>query len=240
LINNIADAFQVCHSSYKKLKKMNNQQKDKHEAILLGMALIMQMHCNDTESKNDQTWADTLRMIREQHFEDLRLDKERQQKEISDNAPVQDTHSENKDTDSKIDSSDGDDDSDDEIEFVAADTEIVRGNIFEDDDESEKQNVIDKETRTVLKIGNSVNMKTNAVNDKNKPGEIVDEETTSSVNDNDRNKKEMDVNKSNAPTDTDRCRDNDNDPSDKKEAEIEENESSTKQKKKKRKKVYTK
>jgi hypothetical protein len=54
---------------------MNNTQKVEHDLIQLGMLLVMQMHCNDTETSNDHSWKDTLRMMRDQHFEDLRLEK---------------------------------------------------------------------------------------------------------------------------------------------------------------------
>jgi hypothetical protein len=58
-------------------------------------------------------------MMRDQHFENLRLDKVREEKEISDIAPVQATHSENIDADSKINSPDGDDDSDDDSVIIS-------------------------------------------------------------------------------------------------------------------------
>jgi hypothetical protein len=51
LINNIAEALEVCHSRYEKLKKKNNQQKDEHDMVQVGIASIMQMHCNDTGTK---------------------------------------------------------------------------------------------------------------------------------------------------------------------------------------------
>jgi hypothetical protein len=70
LICNIADALQVCHSRYEKLKKMNNTQKVEHDLIQLGMLSVMQMHCNDTETSNDHSWKDTFRMMRDRHFED--------------------------------------------------------------------------------------------------------------------------------------------------------------------------
>jgi hypothetical protein len=62
-------------------------------------------------------------------------------------------------------------------------------------------------------------MDTNAVNDKNEPGEKVDKETVSSLNNNDRNKMEMGVDKRNAPADTDIPRDVNNDSSGKMEIE---------------------
>jgi hypothetical protein len=51
LISNIAEALEVCHSKYEKLKKKNNQQKDEHDMVQVGIASIMQMHCNDTGTK---------------------------------------------------------------------------------------------------------------------------------------------------------------------------------------------
>ncbi len=41
LINNIAEALEVCHSKYEKLKKKNNQQKDEHDMVQVGIASIM-------------------------------------------------------------------------------------------------------------------------------------------------------------------------------------------------------
>jgi hypothetical protein len=51
LINNIAEDLEVCHSRYEKLKKKNNQQKNEHIMVQVGIASIMQMHCNDTGTK---------------------------------------------------------------------------------------------------------------------------------------------------------------------------------------------
>jgi hypothetical protein len=64
LINNIAEALEVYHSRYEKLKKKNNQQKDDHDMVQVGIASIMQMHCNDTGTKNNHDWKKTLGMMR--------------------------------------------------------------------------------------------------------------------------------------------------------------------------------
>jgi hypothetical protein len=56
LINNIAEALEVCHSGYEKLKKKNNQQKDEYDMVQVGIALIMQMHCNDKGTK--KSWLE--------------------------------------------------------------------------------------------------------------------------------------------------------------------------------------
>ncbi len=68
LINNIAEALEVCHSRYEKLITKNNQQKDEHDMVQVGIALIMQMQCNDTGTKNNHDWKNTLGMIRAQHL----------------------------------------------------------------------------------------------------------------------------------------------------------------------------
>ena len=65
LINNIAEALEVCHSRYEKLKKKNNQQKDEHDMVQVGIASIMQMHCNDTGKK-------TSGLIKVQHLDFLK------------------------------------------------------------------------------------------------------------------------------------------------------------------------
>ena len=68
---NMANALKVCHSKYEKLKKLNNQQKHKHESIQLGMWLVMQMHCNETKTMNDKSFKDTLAILKAKHFEDF-------------------------------------------------------------------------------------------------------------------------------------------------------------------------
>jgi hypothetical protein len=69
LVNNIAEVLEVCHSRYEKLKKKNNQQRDEHDMVQVGIASIMQMQCNDTGTKNNHDWKKTLGMIRAQHLE---------------------------------------------------------------------------------------------------------------------------------------------------------------------------
>ncbi len=96
----------------------------------------------------------------------------REEKEISDIAPVQATHSENIDADSKIDSPDGDDDSDDDSVIVSKNTKLRRSNIFEDDDESEQQNACDEETNAEMITGTSMNQ--TPVNDGDESRETTD------------------------------------------------------------------
>jgi hypothetical protein len=107
LINNIAEALEVCHSKYEKLKKKNNQQKDEHDMVQVGIALIIQTHCNDTGTQNNHGWKKTLGMIRARHLEFLKNaggeEKETEkEKEISENEPVQAIHSQDIATESKM------------------------------------------------------------------------------------------------------------------------------------------
>ncbi len=146
LINNIAEALEVCHSRYEKLKKKNNQQKDEHDMVQVGIASIMQMHCNDTGTKNNHDWKKTLGMIRARHFEFLKNageeEKEKEkEKEISENEPVQAIHSQDIATESKNDSEDVDDNDDDDIDFTVTNTGIIRDNIFGDDDEFDEKDM---------------------------------------------------------------------------------------------------
>ncbi len=58
--------------------------------VQVGIALIMQMHCNDMETKNNHDWKKTLGMIRAGHLEFLKNageeEKEKEEeKVISDN-----------------------------------------------------------------------------------------------------------------------------------------------------------
>jgi hypothetical protein len=63
LKSNIAEALHVSHSRYIKMKRLTNAQKQEKETIELGMLSIMQMHCNETNAKNDKNWKDTLNDI---------------------------------------------------------------------------------------------------------------------------------------------------------------------------------
>jgi hypothetical protein len=64
----------------------------------VGIAFIMQMHCNDTGTKISHDWKKTLGMIRAQHLELLKNAGQEEKvkekgKEISENEPVQAIHS---------------------------------------------------------------------------------------------------------------------------------------------------
>ena len=63
LKSKIAEALHVSHSRYIKMKRLTNAQKQEKETIELGMLSIMQMHCNETNAKNDENWKDTLNDI---------------------------------------------------------------------------------------------------------------------------------------------------------------------------------
>ncbi len=132
----------------------------------------------------------------------------REEKEISDIALVQATHSENIDADSKIDSPDSDDDSDDDSVIVSKNTKLRRSYIFEDNDESEQQNVCDEETNVEMITGTSMNQ--TPVNDGDKSRETMDEAVMLLVNNNNTDDMEMDVNKTDAPNDTEKSRTSNN------------------------------
>ncbi len=51
MINNIAEVLEVCHSSYEKLKKKNNQQKDEHNMVQVGIASISKCTAMKQEQK---------------------------------------------------------------------------------------------------------------------------------------------------------------------------------------------
>jgi hypothetical protein len=133
------------------LKKKNDQQKDEHDMVQVGIALIMQMHCNDTGTKNSHDWKKILGKIRVQHLEYLKNageeEKEKEkEKEISENEPVQAIHSQDIATENYNDSEYLDDNDNDVINFTVTNTRIIRDNIFGDDDESDEKdmnNIID-------------------------------------------------------------------------------------------------
>jgi hypothetical protein len=91
--------------------------------VQVGIPSTMQMHCNDTGTKNNHDWKKTLGMIRAGHLEFLKNageeEKEKEkEKEISENEPVQTIHSQDIATESKNDSKDVDDDNNDDINFT--------------------------------------------------------------------------------------------------------------------------
>ena len=72
LVCNMAEALQVSHSRYGKLKRLNNAQQDGKDTIELGMLSVMQMHCNETCTTDQKKWKDTLNDIRNRHHEDFK------------------------------------------------------------------------------------------------------------------------------------------------------------------------
>ena len=132
LMHNMAEALTVCHSKYKKLKRMSNQQKDEMDLIQLGMESLMQMHCNETKTTNDKSFKDTLAILKAKHFEDCKkLDEERVEEEISENTQ------QILGTLPQLGQSDDDEESDDNEELLSYSTKKKRKNIFDDDDEEE-------------------------------------------------------------------------------------------------------
>jgi hypothetical protein len=85
------------------LKKLNNQQKNDHESIQLGMWKVTQMHCNDTGTTNDKSFQETLEIIRMKHLKDMKFIKVRVENEISNILPEQATETATMDANSKND-----------------------------------------------------------------------------------------------------------------------------------------
>jgi hypothetical protein len=64
---------------------------------------VMQMHCNDTGTRNDKSFQETLEIIRMKHLEDMKSNKVRVENEISNIPPEQATQTATMDAISKND-----------------------------------------------------------------------------------------------------------------------------------------
>ncbi len=156
--------------------------------VQVGIASIMQMHCNDTGTKNNYDSKKTLGMIRAQHLEFQKNageeeKEEEKEKEISENEPVQAIHSQDIATESKNDSKDIDDNNNDDINFTVINTGIIRDNIFGDDDESDEKDMNDiidpSDGKEVVTRGSET---TNA-NDRDEPRQTAATDTRIARND---------------------------------------------------------
>jgi hypothetical protein len=157
---NIANALKVCHSKYEQLKKLNNQQKHDHESIQLEMWSVMQMHCNDTGTTNNESFQETLEIIRMKCLEDMKSNKVRVENEISNIPPEQATETATMDANSKHDSGDGDEESDDDDEIVLHNKNYQKSSIFDDDgdnNDSEQQNAANTKTSAEVIAGTKMN-----------------------------------------------------------------------------------
>jgi hypothetical protein len=72
LIYNMANALKICHLRYENMKRMSNAQKEEMEIIHLGVISVIEMHCNDTGTRNDKTVKETFALIKERHLEALK------------------------------------------------------------------------------------------------------------------------------------------------------------------------
>ena len=54
LIYNMAHALKICLLRYENMKRMSIAQKEEMEIIHLGVILVIEMHCNDTGTRNDK------------------------------------------------------------------------------------------------------------------------------------------------------------------------------------------
>jgi hypothetical protein len=73
LRSNITEALEVSHSRNNKLKRLTNAQQDEKDIIELGMLSIIQMHCNETNTRDEKKWKDTFNDIKAFHHEELKL-----------------------------------------------------------------------------------------------------------------------------------------------------------------------
>jgi hypothetical protein len=142
------------------LKKLNKQQKHKHESIQMGMWSVMQMHCNDTGTTNDKSFQETLEIIRMKHLEDMKSNKVRVKNKISNIPPEQATETATMDANSKNDSGDSDEESDDDNEIVLHNKNYQKSRIFDDNDEdndSDLQNAANTKTSAEVIAGTNMN-----------------------------------------------------------------------------------
>ncbi len=156
----VADALQVSHSRYEKLKKLNKTQKVECDLIELGMISVMRMHCIDTKTLCSEDWKETCLMMREQRLKELTLEQEIKDIERSDIPPVEASQSETIDVDSNTDSADNDNKSDDDSEMVSNNTKLKKNLIFDDNDDNDEpkqQNAGKKETSADMIAGTSMN-----------------------------------------------------------------------------------
>jgi hypothetical protein len=175
---NMANTLKVCHSKYEKLKKLNNQQKHKHESIQLGIWLVMQMHCNDTGTINDKSFQETLEIIRMKHLEDMKSNKVRVENEISNIPPEQATQTATMDANSKNDSVDRDAESDYGNVIMLPNKNYQKSSILDDNDDnndSDLQNAAN--TKTCAEVIAGTNMNDNPTTD----GEISKDTTAEPI-----------------------------------------------------------
>ncbi len=75
LRSNIAEALELSHSRYSKLKRLNNTQQDEKDIIDQGMLSIMQMHSNETGTAEAKSWKNTFNDISALYHEELNSNK---------------------------------------------------------------------------------------------------------------------------------------------------------------------
>ena len=146
LRSNIAEALEVSHSRYGKLKRLTNAQQDEKDILELGMLSIIQMHCNETNTTDEKNWKDNFNDIKAFYHEELKSN------QVIDNDVIdipQETYKEAAPTDAtdEIRVDDNIDDSDDDESIRHQRNHTKRYNLFDDDDNDdalEAQNTPDK------------------------------------------------------------------------------------------------
>jgi hypothetical protein len=136
------------------MKRMSNEQNEEMEIIHLGVILVIEMHCNDTGTRNDKTVKETFALIKERHLEALKEDATSIRMRLEE-AKLQ----ENKKTDANqtIESGEEKEESNDEEEMVYKKSNNRKRNVFDDDDEDDdhNKNNTDDEEEMVYKKSNN-------------------------------------------------------------------------------------
>jgi hypothetical protein len=140
---NIAQALDLSHSRYSKLKRLNKTQQDEKDIIERGMLSIMQMHSNETGTAEAKSWIHTFNDISAIYHEELNSNK------LIDTVMI-DTPQEPIHATAENDVDDDDDDSDDDDKTGShTSNHRKRYSLFEDEEDSdvpETQNTLGKKS----------------------------------------------------------------------------------------------
>jgi hypothetical protein len=177
LIYNMANALKICHLRYENMKRMSNAQKEEIEIIHLGVISVIEMHCNDTGTRNDKTVKETFALITERHLKALKEDATSIRMRLEE-AKLQ----ENKKTDANQtnESSEEEEESNDEEQMVYKKSNNRKINVFDDDDEDDdhdKNNTATKETTSDVISGTSTTETTAEVIAETNPIQSEDDKT---------------------------------------------------------------
>jgi len=155
LIYNMANSLKKCHLKYENMKRMSNAQKEEMEIIHLGVILVIQMHCNDTGTRNDKTVKETFALITERHHMEAVKEDATSIKMRLEGTKLQENNK--KDANPTFESSEEEEESNDEEEMVYDKSKNRKRNFFDDDDEDydpNKNNTDDDEEMVYEKTNN--------------------------------------------------------------------------------------